>query len=127
MRAVEDRLGRPLTIMGDLAGPKIRIGKVETGTVLKNNDEVEIVQKAVVGTARKLSVNYPTIITQLKKGAEIYVDDGKIRMVVIQEGKEKAVAKVVVGGPLISYKGFYAQGLSLENHGLTKKIKTISH
>ncbi|MEK7605506.1 MAG: pyruvate kinase [Patescibacteria group bacterium] len=123
MRAVEDRLGRPLTIMGDLAGPKIRIGKVETGTVLKNNDEVEIVQKAVVGTARKLSVNYPTIITQLKKGAEIYVDDGKIRMVVIQEGKEKAVAKVVVGGPLISYKGFYAQGLSLENHGLTKKDK----
>ncbi|HVZ58915.1 MAG TPA: pyruvate kinase, partial [Patescibacteria group bacterium] len=73
------------------------------------------------GTEKRISVNYPTIIPQLKKGAEIYVDDGKIRMEVIQEGKDRAVAKVIVGGPLISFKGFYAQGLHLENHGLTKK------
>lgn len=121
MRAAEEKVGRPLAIMGDLAGPKIRIGKVESGVTLKNNDLVEIVSKAVVGTSKKLSVNYPTIIGQLKKGAEIYVDDGKIRMVVEKEGKEKAVARVVVGGPLVSFKGFYAQGLALENHGLTKK------
>ncbi len=121
MRKVEEQIGRPIAIMGDLAGPKIRIGKVESGVVLKNNDEVEIVSKAVVGTANKLSVNYPTIIGQLRKGAEIYVDDGKIRMEVTSEGKESAKAKVVVGGPLVSFKGFYAQGLSLENHGLTKK------
>ncbi|MBI5044325.1 MAG: pyruvate kinase [Candidatus Levybacteria bacterium] len=121
MRKVEEKIGRPLTIMGDLAGPKIRIGKVDKNVVLKNNDKVEIISKAVLGTSSKLSVNYPTIIGQLKKGAEIFVDDGKIRMVVEEEGKEKAVAKVVVGGPLVSFKGFYAQGLSLENHGLTKK------
>jgi len=121
MRKVEEKVGRPLAIMGDLAGPKIRIGKVEKGVELKNNDEVEIVRKAVMGTSRRLSVNYPTIIDQLKKGAEIYVDDGKIRMEVISEGKDKAIAKVLVGGPLVSFKGFYAQGLSLDNHGLTKK------
>lgn len=124
MRAVEEKVGRPLAIMGDLAGPKIRIGKVDPGVVLQNNDEVEIVSKAVVGTAMRISVNYPTIIPQLKKGAEIYVDDGKIRMVVEKEGREKAVAKVVVGGSLVSFKGFYAQGLALENHGLTKKDKS---
>jgi len=123
MRKVEERVGRPLTVMGDLAGPKIRIGKVQSGVTLKNNDEVEIVKNAVLGTSRRLSINYPTIIGQLKKGAEIYVDDGKIRMEVIKEGKEMAVAKVMVGGPLVSFKGFYAQGLSLDNHGLTKKDK----
>jgi len=121
MRSVEQKVGRPIAIMGDLAGPKIRIGKVEVGVVLENNQLVEVVNKAVLGTAKLLSVNYPTIIPQLKKGAEIYVDDGKIRMVVEQEGVEKAIARVVVGGPLVSFKGFYAQGLSLENHGLTKK------
>ncbi len=123
MRKVEEKIGRPLTIMGDLAGPKIRIGKVDKNVILKNNDKVEIVSKAVLGTSSRLSVNYPTIINQLKKGAEIFVDDGKIRMVVESEGKDKAIARVVVGGPLVSFKGFYAQGLSLENHGLTKKDK----
>lgn len=121
MRKVEETIKRPLAIMGDLAGPKIRIGKVEPGTVLENNTLVEVVNKAVIGTATKLSINYPTIIPQLKKGAEIYVDDGKIRMEVVEEGKEHAVARVMVGGPLVSFKGFYAQGLALENHGLTKK------
>lgn len=121
MRAVEKKVGRPIAIMGDLAGPKIRIGKVQDGVILENNQLVDVVNKAVLGTGKLLSVNYPTIIPQLKKGAEIYVDDGKIRMIVEQEGAEKAVARVVVGGPLVSFKGFYAQGLSLENHGLTKK------
>lgn len=123
MRKVEEEIGRPIAIMGDLAGPKIRIGKVASGVVLENDTEVEIIKKAVLGNAKVLSVNYPTIIPQLKIGAEIYVDDGKIRMEVIEEGKERAVARVIVGGPLVSYKGFYAQGLSLENHGLTKKDK----
>lgn len=121
MRKVELKIGRPLAIMGDLAGPKIRIGKVEPGLFLKNNDVVEIVAKPVIGNKTQLSVNYPKIVAQLKKGAEIYIDDGKIRMIVVGEGKAKPLAKVVVGGPLISWKGFYAQGLSLENHGLTKK------
>ncbi len=121
MRRVEESVKRPLAIMGDLAGPKIRIGKVEPGVVLQNNTLVEVVNKAVVGTATKLSVNYPTIIPQLKKGAEIYVDDGKIRMEVVEEGVDHAIARVIVGGPIVSFKGFYAQGLALENHGLTKK------
>ncbi len=121
MRSVEQKIGRPIAIMGDLAGPKIRIGKVEKDVILENNQLVQVVNKAVRGTAKRLSVNYPTIIPQLKKGGEIYVDDGKIRMVVEQEGNDQALARVVVGGPLISFKGFYAQGLSLENHGLTKK------
>jgi pyruvate kinase len=123
MREAEENVGRPLAIMGDLAGPKIRIGKVEAGTQLVNNAKVEIVSKAILGNKHRLSVNYPTIIKQLKKGAEIFVDDGKIRMIVEEEGKDKAVARVIVGGPLVSFKGFYAQGIALENHGLTKKDK----
>lgn len=121
MRLAEEKVGRPLAIMGDLAGPKIRTGKIDPGTVLANNTKVEIVSKAIVGNSHRLSVNYPTIIRQLKKGAEIFVDDGKIRMIVEEEGRDRAIARVIVGGPLVSFKGFYAQGIALENHGLTKK------
>ncbi len=123
MRRVEEEIGRPLAIMGDLAGPKIRIGKVVPNLILKNNQQILITKKTVVGNSKAISINYPTIIPQLKKNAEIYIDDGKIRLVVEKEGKDTAFARVIVGGQLISYKGFYAQGLVLENHGLTKKDK----
>ncbi len=113
IREIEKKINKPLSIMGDLAGPKIRIGKVEAGTELKNGELLEIVSKTVVGNAKQVSVNYPTMIKQLKKGAEIFVDDGRIRLVVEKEGVDKAVAKVIVGGPLISFKGFYAQGITL--------------
>jgi pyruvate kinase len=99
--------------MGDLAGPKIRIGKVEPDTELENGDLIDIVTGTIVGNGKRLSVNYPSMIGQLKKNAEIFVDDGRIRLIVEKEGKEKAVARVIVGGPLVSFKGFYAQGITL--------------
>jgi len=113
IRSIEKKLKKPLAIMGDLAGPKIRIGKVENGVVLKNGDLLDIVSKPVVSDGSKVSVNYPTMIGQMKKGAEIFVDDGRIRLTVEKEGKEKATARVIVGGPLVSFKGFYAQGITL--------------
>lgn len=113
IRSVEKKLRIPIAIMGDLAGPKIRIGKVESGVVLKNGDLLEVVSKTVVSNGKQVSVNYPTMIGQMKKGAEIFVDDGRIRLIVEKEGKEKAIARVIVGGPLISFKGFYAQGITL--------------
>lgn len=123
IRRVEKEIKRPIAIMGDLAGPKIRLGRVAPNIILRNNQQILITKKTVIGNTEAISINYPTIISQLKKNAEIYIDDGKIRMIVEKEGEDKVLARVIVGGTLVSYKGFYAQGLTLANHGLTKKDK----
>jgi pyruvate kinase len=124
IRAAEKKLKRPLTIMGDLAGPKIRLGNVIDGLQLQNDAEVEIVPGDIIGNRRQLSINYPDIIKQLEKGAEIYIDDGRIKLEVIRKTREGAVAKVIVGGDVKPRKGFYAQGISLDLHDLSEKDKT---
>lgn len=123
IRAAEKKLKRPLAIMGDLAGPKIRIGDVIEGLVLKNDDEVEIVSGDVIGTHEKLSVNYPGIIKQLEHGAEIYIDDGRIKLEVKRKTDKGVKAKVLVGGEIKPHKGFYAEGISLDLDDLSEKDK----
>src|SRR5476649_774113 len=66
IRDVEKKLRRPVAILGDLGGPKIRIGKVEKGTELQTGDSIEIVPFDVVGTKERISLNYPSIVKQLK-------------------------------------------------------------
>jgi pyruvate kinase len=121
IRKTEKELKRSLTIMGDLAGPKIRIGDVVEDTVLTNGDIVKIVSETVRGSHHTVSVNYPDIIRQLKKGAAVYIDDGRLQLEVIKEGKNEAEARVIVGGSLKPNKGFYAEGISLHLDGLSKK------
>lgn len=121
IRAAEKKLGRPLAIMGDLAGPKIRIGDVVDGLILKNDDEIMIVADEVMGTHEKLSINYPSIIKQLERGAEIYIDDGRIKLEVRENTKDGVRAKVLVGGEVKPRKGFYAQGIALELDDLSEK------
>ncbi len=123
IRAAEKQLKRPLTIMGDLAGPKIRIGDVIDGLQLRNDEEIEIVTGEVMGTHLRLSVNYPDIINQLQKGAEIYIDDGRIKLEVKGKTEKGVMAKVLVGGEVKPRKGFYAQGIALDLQDLSDKDK----
>lgn len=123
IRTAEKKLKRPLTIMGDLAGPKIRLGDVIEGLVLNNDDKIEIVSQEVMGTHLKLSINYPDIIKQLKNGAEIYIDDGRVKLEVKEKTKDGVMAKVLVGGDIKPRKGFYAQGISLNLNDLSEKDK----
>jgi len=127
IRSAEKKLKKPLAVMGDLAGPKIRIGDVVEGLMLKNDDEIEIVSGEVVGTHKKLAINYPTVIKQLERGAEIYIDDGRIKLEVREKTHEGVVAKVLVGGEVKPRKGFYAQGISLDLDDLSDKDKHDLH
>jgi len=121
IRAVERELGVPLSIMGDLMGPKIRIGDVEPGTELAVGGEICIGAKAVRGTAKEISLNFPTILKSLKAGNEIYIGDGQIKLIVKKTIPGGVLATVAVGGPLLSRKGFSAHGMTLKHMALTKK------
>jgi len=122
IRNAEKKLDRPLTIMGDLAGPKIRVGNVEEGVVLENNQIITITEHDMLGTKNCFSLNYPGIVGQLKKDSEIYINDGVIKLRVEDEEKDGVVtARVLVGGPLKPYKSFYGQGVRLPISEISSK------
>ena len=123
IRAVEKKLGRPLTILGDLAGPKIRIGTVKEEVTLKAGHKIKVTSKKVEGDENIISLNFPEILKNLKKGSEIYIGDGAIILKTEKIVSDGVVARVTVGGVLKSRKGFAAQGLTVSNFVLTEKDK----
>jgi pyruvate kinase len=123
IRAAEKIVGRPLAIMGDLAGPKIRIGTVMPGVTLKAGQQIKVVSKPVEGSADQISLNFPEILDNLEKGAEIYIADGVIKLRVEKKTSDGVIAKVIIGGDLISKKGFSAQGMAIGAFKLSAKDK----
>ncbi len=123
IRKAEKELGRPLAIMGDLAGPKIRIEEIVEGAVLNKGDKVTIVKERISGNKERFSLNFPDIIDMIAPGAEIYVDDGAIKLRAEKKTDEGIEAVVTVGGPLLSRKGFLAEGIALSKTGISEKDK----
>lgn len=129
VRAAERKLKRPLGVLGDLAGPKIRIGNVSDGIVLNTGDRIRFVRKQVAGTKDEVCVATPEALDAIVKGASIYIDDGKLKLVAVAIDKDGVTAEVIVGGPLESRKSFSADGLRVSTFALSEKdkkaIKTI--
>jgi pyruvate kinase len=123
IRKAEKELKTPLAIMGDLAGPKIRIEEIAEGTVLRKDHKVIVHKQHISGNADKFSLNYPSIIEMIEPGAVIYIDDGAIKMRAEKRVKDGLEAVVTVGGPLLSRKGFLAEGIALSKTGISDKDK----
>ena len=123
VREAEKKLGRPLTVMGDLAGPKIRIGEIESNVILETGQKMKIYKKELIGSEDGCSLNHPEIVDALEVGAIVYVDDGNLKFEVVEKEKESVTVKVIVGGELKPRKGFSAEGLSLRSQGLSDKDK----
>jgi pyruvate kinase len=113
IREVEKELGRPIAILGDLVGPKIRIGTVEPGVILENGQKLKIFSKQVYGSKEGFSVNFPQILKDIPVGAEVYIGDGEIKLLVTERVDDGLIAKVIVGGELRPRKGFSAHGISM--------------
>lgn len=118
IRSVEKKVDGPLTVLGDLAGPKIRIGDVGEKAELKEGQKIKILTKT--GSKDSITLNFPTIIKNLKNGSEIYLGDGLIKLRVKKKIKNGVLAEVIIGGLLRSRMGFSAQGL-VKRFSLTPK------
>jgi pyruvate kinase len=116
----EKILKAPIGILGDLAGPKIRIGDVPKGVKLQTGQKITIVSHAGKDS-RALTVNFPKILKSLERGAEIYLGDGLIKLEVIKKTPGGVITRVLVGGTLASRMGFSAQGLALARFKLSRK------
>jgi pyruvate kinase len=95
-----------LAILADLQGPKLRIGDVEEGAVLKMGDVLTFTNKAVKGSAKNVHMTYDQFASDVRVGDRIMIDDGKLLLETISSnGIDKVKAKVLQGGPLKSKKG----------------------
>lgn len=119
LRAIEKKIRRPVAILQDLQGPKIRVGTIDGSIDLIEGKEITLtIGKPLEG---EVPVQYKGIIDDVKKGNRILLVDGKIVLEVISKDKTKIRCKVKTGGRLISNKGINLPDSSISLPALSKK------
>lgn len=114
IREIEKKVGRPIGILMDLQGPKLRIGTFEEKSVqLKTGETFLLDQVETPGDETRVFLPHPEIFPVLKKGTEFLLDDGKVRLIVEQATDTEITTRVVVGGSLSDRKGFNVPSVSL--------------
>jgi pyruvate kinase len=120
VRDAQERAGRPLALIADLQGPKLRIGDLADPLMLVEGDEVEVTGDAD-GGARSIPVSPPVLQQVLLPGHDLLIDDGRVRLRVDEVDGIRARATVLVGGPVESHKGVNLPGVSVPVPSLTEK------
>ncbi|MBC8317722.1 MAG: pyruvate kinase [Desulfobulbaceae bacterium] len=122
IRKAEKEWGKPIAIMQDLCGPKIRTGKMpEGGIVLKKGQFITVQADPVEGNSERFSTIVPEIIPDLRLGEPVLLDDGLIELKVVTEGEREAECVVIVGGVLKSNKGMNLPVTKLSIPSVTEK------
>jgi pyruvate kinase len=122
LRALEQETGRPIGILADLQGPKLRVGTFADGPVMLTPGEAfRLDLDEAPGSPRRVGLPHPEIFAALVPGAELLLDDGKLRLVVEHCGAGFAETRVAVGGRLSDRKGVNVPGVVLPIGALTAK------
>ena len=123
IRIINTKLKTNTSILADLQGPKLRIGEIKPNTHLNVGDDIIIkVGNEFIGDGKAIFVNYKTLPTDINKGEDILVDDGKIILKVTDTNKTDQInAKVIQGGDLFSNKGFNLPNTNISQPALTEK------
>jgi pyruvate kinase len=123
LRDAQERAGRPLALIGDLQGPKVRIGELEQPRALVEGDPVFIAGEGS-GESADLPVS-PAVLTQvLTPGHEVLIDDGLVRLRVDEVDNGRAKATVLVGGVVGPHKGVNLPGVPIPVPSLTEKDRS---
>jgi pyruvate kinase len=120
VRGAEERAGRPIAMIGDLQGPKIRVGDLAAPMQLLQGEEI-IVVVGMDGKAGELPIAPAAIGEVLRPGHEVLIDDGLVRLHVEEVGSGRARCGVVVGGAVSSHKGVNLPGVPIPIPSLTRK------
>jgi pyruvate kinase len=106
IRRVERDLGRPIAVLADLQGPKIRVGTfADGGTQLTAGRKLRLELGRQPGDARRAPLPHPEVFAALEKGMRVLLDDGRIELRVTAVGNDHADTTVVTGGRLKDRKG----------------------
>src|SRR5262245_33015998 len=106
IRAVEEEHSRPIAVLVDLQGPKLRVGKFAAGSVvLIKGQSFSLDAEQEAGNAERVQLPHPEIFRAIEPGHALLLDDGKIRMIATEVGDQRIVTRVEVGGKLSDRKG----------------------
>lgn len=122
IRELADELGRPIGILMDTQGPAIRTGPVKTPLKLNKGDTLEFtVRGAKPSKEKSISVNYDKFVKDVKVGEAILVDNGLIKLKVLEKKKNRVICKVLTPATLGSRRHINLPGVHISLPALTKK------
>ena len=122
IRELEKKLGRPIAVLADLQGPKLRVGDFAEGKVkLETGAMFRLDMDEALGTAQRAPLHHPEVFAALNVGSELLIDDGKVRLEVVRHGPDFAETKVLVGGEVSNHKGVNVPNVVLPISPLTEK------
>ena len=122
IRALEEKIGRPIGVMADLQGPKLRLGTFTGGKVkLAPGQRFRLDLDKTPGDAKRAPLPHPEIFAALEPGADLLLDDGNVRLKVEAHGRDFAETVVVAGTELSDRKGVNVPGALLPLSALTPK------
>ena len=125
IRALEKEYGHATTILFDLQGPKLRVGKFEGGRVeLKTGSTFILDRDPAPGNAKRVELPHHELFLALEKGARLLLDDGKLVLRCTKVAPEKITTRVEVGGPLSNNKGLNVPDVVVPLAALTEKDRT---
>ena len=125
IRELGKELGTSTAVLGDLQGPKLRVGIMKEGVVVEPDDVISFCTgEEFRGNHEKVYMNYDNFPKDVKKGERILLDDGKLMFEVLEtNNKDEVKAKVIQGGPLLSKKGVNLPNTNISLPALTVKDK----
>lgn len=122
IRALEKQRGRPIGVLADLQGPKLRVGQFKDGRVtLKNGEPFRLDLDPTPGNHNRAPLPHPEVFAALEAGTDLLLDDGKLRLRVENHGPDFAETRVMVGGELSNHKGVNVPNVVLPISPLTEK------
>src|SRR5438067_1935398 len=122
IRQVESDVGRPIGILADLQGPKLRLGNFAGGKVeLAPGCHFRLDLDKHLGDGNRAPLPHPEVFEALKPGTELLLDDGKVRLRVVACGADFADTECLVGGALSDHKGVNVPGVVLPISAMTDK------
>ena len=125
IRELGEEMGTSTAILGDLQGPKLRVGVMKEEVVVQPGDKISFCTgKEFEGTSKRVYMNYDNFPKDVKKGERVLLDDGKLMFEVLEtNGKDEVKTKVIQGGPLRSKKGVNLPNTNISLPALTPKDK----
>ncbi|HYD59436.1 MAG TPA: pyruvate kinase [Noviherbaspirillum sp.] len=124
VREVERAVGRPIAILADLQGPKLRVGQFAEGRVnLSPGAEFVLDRDTTPGNAQRVCLPHPELFEVVTAGQSLLLDDGRLRLEVIESDGERIRTRVASGGPLSDSKGVNVPDVVLPIPALTEKDK----